>query len=93
MTLRSNDLCHCGSGKKYKHCCLKSDYSQEPAEHADTARILLDWLNRNHRKTWHVAIESLLEELLTQDEFEVLSELDAETNTAILINLSEWLLA
>lgn len=93
MTLRSNDLCHCGSGKKYKHCCLKSDYSQEPAEHADTARILLDWLNRNHRKTWHVAIESLLKELLTQDELEVLSELDAETNTAILINLSEWLLA
>ena len=24
-TLGRNDLCHCGSGKKYKHCHMKSD--------------------------------------------------------------------
>lgn len=24
-TLKRNDLCHCGSGKKYKKCCLRKD--------------------------------------------------------------------
>jgi hypothetical protein len=23
--LGRNDLCHCGSGRKYKHCCLDKD--------------------------------------------------------------------
>ena len=30
MKLGRNDLCHCGSGKKYKKCCLQKD---EEAEH------------------------------------------------------------
>lgn len=24
-TLKRNDPCHCGSGKKYKNCCLEKD--------------------------------------------------------------------
>jgi len=24
-----NDLCHCGSGKKYKHCCFNKDDNLE----------------------------------------------------------------
>ena len=28
-TLQRNDLCHCGSGKKYKHCCMNKDKAQE----------------------------------------------------------------
>jgi hypothetical protein len=31
-----NDPCPCGSGKKYKHCCLKKD---EAAEHEALAAI------------------------------------------------------
>jgi len=27
-TLKRNDPCHCGSGKKYKNCCMKKDKSQ-----------------------------------------------------------------
>jgi len=26
-TIGRNDVCHCGSGKKYKNCCLKKDDS------------------------------------------------------------------
>ena len=26
-TIGRNDPCHCGSGKKYKNCCLKKDNS------------------------------------------------------------------
>ena len=29
-----NDPCHCGSGKKYKHCCLSKDESAARAKHS-----------------------------------------------------------
>lgn len=32
-----NDPCHCGSGKKYKHCCLDKDEAAERAARAKTA--------------------------------------------------------
>ena len=28
MKLNRNDICHCGSGKKYKKCCLPNDEQQ-----------------------------------------------------------------
>ena len=93
MTLRSNDPCHCGSGKKYRLCCLNKDYSQQAPEHANAARVVLDWLQRNHRKAMSVSVDALLKELLSDDEIEHLRELDEETIEGILINLSEWLLA
>lgn len=27
-SLKRNDTCHCGSGKKYKNCCLEKDESK-----------------------------------------------------------------
>lgn len=32
-----NDPCHCGSGKKYKHCCLQKDQAAESAALAQAA--------------------------------------------------------
>lgn len=32
MTPKRNDPCHCGSGKKYKHCHLKADREKERVE-------------------------------------------------------------
>jgi len=32
MKLGRNDPCHCGSGKKYKKCCLWADQHPEPEE-------------------------------------------------------------
>jgi hypothetical protein len=32
-----NEPCHCGSGKKYKHCCLAKDEEAERAERAEQA--------------------------------------------------------
>ena len=26
-----NELCHCGSGRKYKHCCLEKDNAEASA--------------------------------------------------------------
>jgi hypothetical protein len=32
-----NQPCHCGSGRKYKHCCLEKDDAQAGAARAKTA--------------------------------------------------------
>ena len=32
-----NDPCHCGSGKKYKHCCLAKDEEADRASRAEKA--------------------------------------------------------
>jgi len=36
-TLGRNDPCHCGSGKKYKQCCLDKDEAAERAARAKAA--------------------------------------------------------
>src|SRR5437667_7908563 len=32
-----NEPCHCGSGRKYKHCCLQKDEARAAAERAKAA--------------------------------------------------------
>jgi hypothetical protein len=32
-----NEPCHCGSGRKYKHCCLEKDDAQAAAARAKAA--------------------------------------------------------
>ena len=34
MKLNRNDICHCGSGKKYKKCCLLNDEQQIVSQNA-----------------------------------------------------------
>src|SRR5215813_3162768 len=36
-TLGRNDPCHCGSGRKYKHCCLDKDEKEAAAARANAA--------------------------------------------------------
>ncbi len=35
--LGRNDPCHCGSGRKYKHCCLRKDEAVEREARAEVA--------------------------------------------------------
>ncbi len=37
-----NDPCHCGSGRKYKHCCLEKDEEQAAAARAKAAAEAAD---------------------------------------------------
>jgi uncharacterized protein YchJ len=32
-----NEICRCGSGRKYKHCCLQKDETEEAAARAKAA--------------------------------------------------------
>jgi hypothetical protein len=38
-----NDPCHCGSGKKYKKCCLAKDEDAKQAEKAKPVAAGADW--------------------------------------------------
>ena len=35
MSLGRNEKCHCGSGKKYKNCCLQKDLEEQRAAEAE----------------------------------------------------------
>lgn len=37
-----NDICHCGSGKKYKKCCLEEDTSKKQMENQYVSSELMD---------------------------------------------------
>ncbi|MGE0313271.1 MAG: YecA family protein [Lautropia sp.] len=93
-----NDPCHCGSGRKYKHCHLRDDdatRSQATRDHPHAALdIARDWLQARHRKAYGRAYESLLD-AVWPDHDEALHPEDLETGLqqAVIANLSEHLIA
>ena len=98
MKLARNDPCSCGSGKKYKHCCLHLSVvqTQPPVQakaHDGAIEKSMAWLSTHQRKGWQVAFSRLMEELLDERDREAVSKLDEETIVGIQINLTEWLLA
>lgn len=91
-----NETCPCGSGKKYKQCCLK-------VEEANTARAsqtsahgaakALDWLNTNHYPAVQEALYDGFFGALNEDEMQRIENMDDDTYQAIMTNAMEWLLA
>ena len=91
-----NDPCPCGSGKKYKHCCLRANEAavlEDSDGHDGAAARAIDWLTAHHRKAMRVAFDQLHHELLTEEDAGKLGQLDGETMNSIQINLTEWVLA
>jgi len=93
-----NDPCPCGSGKKYKHCCgsaADEAVTPGPARGSRSGGVqrAIDWLINRHRKAVTIAIDDLLGDGLTPEEYAALQALDRETWSAIQVNLTEWLLA
>ena len=98
MKLSRNDPCSCGSGKKYKHCCLQLAVVQTSTSpftkpHDGAIAKSINWLKTHQRKGWQVAFDNLMHELLIEEDREALSQLDSESAGGIDINLTEWLLA
>jgi hypothetical protein len=98
MKLSRNDPCSCGSGKKYKHCCLQLAATQTSSStntkpHDGAIAKSLNWLKTHQRKGWQVVFDHLMQELLIEEDREALSQLDSESAGGIDINLTEWMLA
>ena len=91
-----NDPCPCGSGKKYKQCCLESQ--REQAVDPEQERSLgvpkaIDWLHSRHGKAAMKALEDDYFGGLEDDGYERLQELEEDLHQMVMINSMEWLLA
>lgn len=68
-----NDPCPCGSGKKYKKCCLAETFVQSGREETARKRLvdnLLTFYNRQHKETIEEAQEIFWGEFVPQDYLE-----------------------
>ncbi len=91
-----NDPCPCGSGKKYKHCCLRQKEAATTIPnhpHVGAVEIVLNWLESRHRKGWFNAIEHQRDELMTPEDWETFMSLNEDAQTNIQVNMAEVLLA
>lgn len=90
-----NDPCPCGSGQKYKKCCLAKDDLVE-ARRRDEERAVqtaLAWLAATYpEETAQAFHEGFLGEM-TEEEQECLDELSPGLQGMVSINSSEWMLA
>jgi tetratricopeptide (TPR) repeat protein len=73
-----NDPCPCGSGKKYKHCCLKKD---EAAEHEALAAISQATQERGGSRPRFADLVKIADRLAAQYEDDV--ELTNASNAAV----------
>ncbi|WP_101772305.1 SEC-C domain-containing protein [Peptostreptococcus faecalis] len=66
--LKRNDICHCGSGKKYKKCCMEKDKAIEKAEKEE--RALTEKKQKIDKKYTDsiVKLSNYLDELIDENE-------------------------
>ena len=58
VKLGRNDLCPCGSGKKYKQCCLNIEEIRHKTDRSETIPRALEWLEAKHGLAVHQAIDA-----------------------------------
>ena len=96
MKIGRNDPCPCGSGKKYKHCCLRNESAPEPVESTalSAQRKASDFLQNRFRARQRDAIfEDFFGQFEDQDELNAATrDLDAGLAQMLVINLNDWLL-
>jgi SEC-C motif-containing protein/antitoxin Xre/MbcA/ParS-like protein len=89
-----NDPCPCGSGKKYKKCCLmkEEEVSARQREEGTAVSLALDWLAKHHPEQIAEAIDANFYGALEDDELDRLNELSPHFQQMAYINSSEWLI-
>jgi hypothetical protein len=91
-----NDPCPCGSGKKYKDCCLHAadaERAQTPDNGSDGALRAFEWLTNRYGKAVREAINEGFLGTLDSAEQDALQELEFDSFASIMFNAMEWLLA
>jgi hypothetical protein len=89
-----NEPCPCGSGKKYKKCCLAKEQGKATRlrDESTVAKTALDWLSGNFPDGVRTAIQGGLYSGLKKSEKQALDELAPEKRELLTINIGEWLL-
>lgn len=94
--LGRNDPCLCGSGKKYKNCCLRRHEQEDrwSAEVVQAVTVAVDWLSEHHEEELDAAIDEGffggLEDVTSEELSEAMEPDDADV---VWDNAYEWVLA
>ncbi len=90
-----NDPCPCGSGKKYKKCCLLKEQAEaDRIARRDTAMPrALEWLREHHGEAVEDALDEDFFGGLEPSQREELDELPEDYVQMVYLNAFEWLLA
>ena len=88
-----NDPCPCGSGKKYKHCCLRTEATQAADDRSRAVPRALSWLMTVHGQAVRASIDAAFFQGLSDQENERLQHFEPKLFEGIMVNAMEWLLA
>ena len=90
-----NDPCPCGSGKKYKRCCLLKERERQRRDHLESqaAGVALKWLTQHHGDELEAAFRKEFLGVLTEDERKRLASLPESLLEMAHINGHELVLA
>ncbi len=90
-----NSPCPCGSGKKYKACCLAKDEAREREDRAPdrAAEKALSWLSLHYSDEVNESVENQYCAVLEDAQLEEIRELPDDLFQMFHINSLEWVLA
>ena len=90
-----NTPCPCGSGKKYKHCCLhqEQDHAAPQREDHRAVGIALDWLAQHYGEQIFTAVLKGFFDCGEHDVKEKMARVPGPLHEMVQININEWLLA
>src|ERR671915_214082 len=88
-----NDPCPCGSGKRYKQCCLKAERIEAASDRSEAVPRALQWLLTKYGPAAREALYEGFFGGIDDDEYERLQNQHRDSFEGIMINAMEWLLA
>jgi hypothetical protein len=88
-----NDPCPCGSGKKYKQCCLKAGEAQQAGDRIEAVPKAIQWLTATRGQAVREALDEGFFGGLDEEEYQALMGMDPDVLESVMINAMEWLLA
>ncbi len=90
-----NDPCPCGSGKKYKQCCLNNDEARQSrlSEEFGFVETALGWLTSAHEKEVDEAIKDDFFAALNDEEIDEIPYLSSAFTQMLTENIRDWLLS
>lgn len=89
-----NDPCPCGSGRKYKQCCLAADERRQRERSARERAVhsALDWLHEHHRDAMTETLQNGFFASLSDEDLQALDALPADYQAMVQFNLGDWML-
>ena len=91
--LGRNDPCPCGSGKKYKQCCLRDEENRVMSDRSEAIPRAIQWLMAMHGPAVREALDHGFFSSLDDGEYDLLPDQHDDAYKGIMINAMEWLLA